>query len=296
MFTNGKTPYEEGWIHFPVHIPQKVRIHLKITTKKKNCSFKIIMLHLAFPVENFTCDYCPETFSSKSDRIIHTTVHFTNKSCSNCGQILIRINDEWYGMHNSQNCGQEYPSASMEDALDLNVFKAEVEADECLNNSIENGNCTPGLEIDNEKMVESSPIYLLPDYDPNSDSQSVNENMDRFVSKQKRQSKLVDSKLNRDDFLDGNVPNIQCDDEIKKKKRQPATKFMDHRPKTSLTCDLCKKVLANFNTLRAHMFNMHIQRKRKRFACTECDLTLASAGNLKAHMKIHWESKGTSDC
>lgn len=182
----------------------------------------------------------------------------------------------------------------MEDALDLNVFKEEIEHDETLNISIENGNRKSGLEIDSEKMVESSPIYLLPDNAPNPDSQSDNEHEDKYETKQKLQLNVVDSKKKKSEFVDEkSVPNIQCDDEMKKKKRQPATKFTDHRPKTSLICDLCQKVLANFNTMKAHMFNMHIQHKRKRFACTECDLTLASPGILKAHMRIHWESKGT---
>lgn len=294
--------YEEGWIHFLIHIQfctqQKVRIRLNI---EKVHLFLVIKLHFPFSVENFTCDYCSETFSSKSDRIIHTSVHFTNKSCSSCGQILIRINDEWYGMHDSQHCGQEYPSAPMEDAPVLSMFKEEVEAEEGLNNSIEiDDNCKVGLENDSEYFSESSPIYLLPDEDPNPDTYSVYENNDRCETKQTQKRTLaMDSKLKKGIFVAEKVPNsmnniqLAYDDEITNKKRDPPTKFMDHRPKTSLTCDLCKKVLANFNTLKAHMFNMHIPWKRKRVACGECGLTLASAGNLKAHMRIHWESKGT---
>lgn len=252
---------------------------------------------LYFLAELFLCEYCPESFPTKLARISHTIVHFTNRTCSNCNQTLIRINDEWYALHNSVKCDKENCFISENDpTLRLNEFKEEIELnDECID-SIKN------FDSESESIDEKlgSPLLLIPDLLVESDSKNKRSKRPPRKKVKKRHTKPektiepIEQIEPIEEFNESPDQSTEATESTEKpnvKKREPATKFMDHRPKASLICDICQKVLATYNTLKAHMYNMHIPRVKERFQCTECDLTLANAGTLKAHMRIHAKSK-----
>lgn len=56
--------------------------------------------------EEFECEFCSLEFRTRNEWNNHIIQHFKQKNCVECGNILIRVGDIWYGPHNSQTCDQ----------------------------------------------------------------------------------------------------------------------------------------------------------------------------------------------
>lgn len=193
---------------------------------------------------------------------------------------MILVNGEWYSAHDTIKCNKEYCERSTLVKIEK-LYGEESKADDATANDYDNAPTKEYAESEPDEKFEPDSL-LLPDpelideSEPNVSTQSQR----KPLPKAKPPAKKVAPKQ-----------NVSTSGEGGKKKREPATKFVEHRPKTSITCDICQKVLSTFNSLRAHMVNMHIPNVRKRFECPVCKLSLANPGTLKQHLVLHEKSK-----
>lgn len=66
--------------------------------------------------------------------------------------------------------------------------------------------------------------------------------------------------------------------------RKQYFKVHPHRPTSNLVCDICKKTLANYYSLRDHMFSKHLsKKKRSKLTCSKCKSIFLSKHRLEMH-------------
>lgn len=233
----------------------------------------------------FSCEYCPQKFSTKDERLTHTASHFVTQLCKDCNKILIRINDEWYGLHDI--CSKTEP-----DDLDFQNDTHFGEATEYHDEFIEDGadevfNEPPPVqpikqEIKSEHLSPNQQLQQPPRISPLSQNLAAKQNAGgqkvssrRQNTKKKKQSSPKPAKR-------------KIENQIKTTKRFKVSNkvWTDHRPAGTVTCDICNKVLRSFSTIGAHMKNLHSGKERVR--CDECG---ESFSNVKEHKRVHLKYK-----
>lgn len=219
---------------------------------------------------------------SNTSRIKHTATHFKSKTCSTCENLLILINDNWYGLHTSAECNKENEKP--------NEIVVEVKA-EVVDYTLEDGLKSEINDYESEDthqgdIFEESPMKLIDQIEV---SPLPEIGIPRAVPRKPKNISKTTIKTE--------TPKIvtKTDSKPSRKKRKKVsnkTTFMDHRPKASCICDICKKTLGTFSSLRNHIINMHCAgEKSERVSCNECGQTFSTPGNLNSHKKIHMKCK-----
>lgn len=246
------------------------------------------------------CEYCPEKFSTKDERLAHTSAHFVTQLCADCNKILIRINGEWYGLHDI--CLQSGPNdldfqndAPFDDAIES---FGKVGADEIFNEPPPVQSIKQEIEDDHLSLIYKLQQRLQ--IIPLSQKLAAKQNAAEQKPFGGRQVSITRTKVEK---------STKKPTPKKKTLPKPITKFvnrissikpqftfsnkvwMDHRPAGAVTCDICNKTMRSFNTMKIHMNNFHLGLKKERVSCDECGQTFSSAGNLKSHKRIHLKCK-----
>lgn len=252
----------------------------------------------------FRCEYCPLEFQSRHERIQHTATHFKSKSCETCHKVLLCINGDWYELHVSPGCiadnGSEHRTNRT--CTDTNETKTEafdfetdlkLKSEESDHDHSDNANEDYGTIDSPSVPVAEIEVKALPPI-----VQSLAELKTNLTIKRTTRTKTQKSPdISTQDISHWKVrkviksPVTQQIKQIKHIKRISSQKvFMDHRPQGSCICDICKKTLASFTTLRHHILHQHSSSKQ-RLSCNECDQTFSNMGNLKKHKKLHLDYK-----
>lgn len=66
-------------------------------------------------------------------------------------------------------------------------------------------------------------------------------------------------------------------------KRCKYIKVHPHRPTSNLTCDICKKVLSSYYSMKEHMRSRHSRKAKVKHACSKCKKLFVSKKRLKKH-------------
>lgn len=244
----------------------------------------------------FDCEYCSLEFPSRHDRIQHTATHFKSKSCTTCHKLLLCINGDWYELHALPGCSMSNDSTNDCHVEITNQIKREPIDVVCDSLKFEiNDNDSPdGFD---EAPFDSSPIHepqievnTLPPLVQSLAKLKKNITISRAKSEKRPNSEI-------ENISEWNVQRIvrPVRAPVQKKAKKASNKakvFMDHRPLGNCICDICGKTLANFWSLRSHIYHQHCPSGRtERVSCSECGQTFSSPGNLKLHSRIHLKCK-----
>lgn len=218
-------------------------------------------------------------------------IHFKSKTCFTCKKMLICISGDWYELHASVKCDKENDKSNvMEVNVDVKTeaydygfgdersVKSETFDDKSDDSRTDNIFEESPISYQNLIEVKSLPELITRVESP------------RTVPRKPRNAPKIKAK--NDIFETKNEEKSSKPPRKKRKKVTYKATFLDHRPKASCICDICKKTLGTFSSLRNHMLNLHCVGKRSgRVSCDECGQTFSTPGNLNSHKKIHLKCK-----
>lgn len=243
----------------------------------------------------FGCEYCPLEFPTQQDRIQHTATHFKNRSCLTCHKLLLCINGDWYELHAAPGCESKIDQGYVPTAAAIeNEIKAE-EFDFVSDTKLksEMNDFDGSDDVDRDYNTFDSLSILEPHIEMQPIPQFV-----QSLAKLKKNLTITRTKTKKSPV----VRKIQEIGQSKTGRKPPVTKrnkpisnkatFLEHRPQGSCICDICKKTLGNFSSLRNHILHQHcLSERAERVSCTECGQTFSTPGNLNSHKKIHLKCK-----
>lgn len=194
--------------------------------------------------------------------------------------MLIRINNDWYEFHTTVNCNKE------------NEIPDFVESS-LLPELHDNDRDEISIKTESSDGKEELDVKFLYNIQQRLEIASINIHENRPTIKQptsKRQSNKTFHTSHESKNTKKKSIKKQEEAKIENQAKFVST-FVDHRPKSDLICDICKKVLRTIATLRNHMKNIHTNSKNERVTCSECGQTFSSLGNLNSHKRIHLKCK-----
>lgn len=198
--------------------------------------------------EEFECEFCSLEFRTRIEWNNHIIQHFKQRNCSDCGNILIRVGDIWYGPHSGHTCDQSMTEVQ---------YKPEVQE----------------IILPDFIEVKDEEIYDVVD-DDDDDSDDDNDIFDEALT-------YSDAHTSHEDTQPYSMKQLKKDVKLDKniKKGTQLTSLTEDQLQ-SRVCPICQKMIVNKQNLICHI---NIHNGIKPFVCQVCSKSFAHIRNLVRH-------------
>lgn len=198
--------------------------------------------------EEFECEFCSLEFRTKNEWNNHIIQHFKQQNCSDCGNVLIRVGDIWYGPHTGQTCGQNM-TTEIKDVQSTEVVEEIILPDFIEVKPEEIYDMVDESDDDND-IFDESPI--------NSDAHTLPDDTQPYSMEQLKKDVKSDKNIGK-----GTQLTSLTEDQLQ-----------------SRVCPICHKIIVNKQNLICHI---NIHNGVKPFSCQVCTKSFAHIRNLIRH-------------
>lgn len=265
------------------------------------------------------CLFCPQTFDSASAKDDHVLEHFAQEICADCDQILIRIGNKLYTIHDGVTCVQrevkteQHFKMSLDDQHDNHrqhltdqcEIKTEPNPNEPSNNQIPMShpvNYTHPTEVvafkieleetgaETIESVSTAVINTDQNEQLSNECDALDDEMQIKIEAtivEDGQQKIFSAGI---DPIRCEIPNLSPCLERKSSKVKEVAVCQQKVPtkkrptkKESLACELCGNVLGSRRNLKRHKLLVHSDPETKSRLCTICCKLFSSPETLAEH-------------